>query len=97
MIFNINSTRGQNAGPHVRSTGNLSSLDNCLYFLTDYAVHACICSGSPYRDSCWCEHHVRYTNQLFIYFYRNWRFSRERPIAQISGVRSKFTNSTVTT
>ena len=26
MIFNINSTRGQNAGPHVRSTGNLSSL-----------------------------------------------------------------------
>ena len=25
MIFNINSTRGQNAGPHVRSTGNLSS------------------------------------------------------------------------
>ena len=25
MIFNINSTRGQNAGPRVRSTGNLSS------------------------------------------------------------------------
>ena len=28
MIFNINSTRGQNAGPHVRSTGNLSSNNN---------------------------------------------------------------------
>ena len=28
MIFNINSTRGQNAGPHVRSTGNLSSVIN---------------------------------------------------------------------
>ena len=28
MIFNINSTRGQNAGPHVRSTGNLSSTNN---------------------------------------------------------------------
>ena len=26
MIFNINSTRGQNAGPHVRNTGNLSSI-----------------------------------------------------------------------
>ena len=31
MIFNINSTRGQNAGPHVRSTGNLSSIHKADY------------------------------------------------------------------
>ena len=49
MIFNINSTRGQNAGPHVRSTGNLSSTCKYTCVCVCVCVRVCVCACARVR------------------------------------------------
>ena len=65
MIFNINSTRGQNAGPHVRSTGNLSSSSKCLQInvvvsVAGISIIIYVISGR------YCLHNIRKNDNLLF-------------------------------
>ena len=66
MIFNINSTRGQNAGPHVRSTGNLCNQDNLVRGSEYISVNVQVEFVSRFELLDFCIHILRRPTPTFV-------------------------------